>query len=399
MLWFRLADVALKATSFTFGTVLCIYLLGMAAGTVAGVPVARRVRDPLRVFLRCQAGILVWAGAAVVALARLPSVAPAVPDPARVLERAAAVQPRRGLERGHAHPLVCRGARVPLRRADVPHGDVVRRAAARGARRRADQRPQGRRAPGLQHRGVRGGDADRRPRRAGLVGDHGDAARADDRRPRLRGRDGAAPPAGLGHAWPSAARWSRWRVALPGAARAVAAAARRRWRRGHGRGGRDGHGGDDPRRRALEPVGERPHEQLAALRRLPHPARRRARGHARGAARGGDRRPRVGGHRVGRGLPPRDAAGSPSTRSARRRSRCSQRLARSPGAAGPAAVLPAGPAHHHRRGGRAQRPRPQRSPLRRDRDGRAVPEQPVLGQPLFASSSSGCAPAGCGPAA
>lgn len=79
MLWFRLTDVALKATSFTFGTVLCIYLLGMAAGTLAGVPVARRVRDPLRVFLRCQAGILVWAGAAVVALSRLPSRLPPFP--------------------------------------------------------------------------------------------------------------------------------------------------------------------------------------------------------------------------------------------------------------------------------------------------------------------------------
>lgn len=79
MLWFRVADVALKATSFTFGTVLCIYLLGMAAGTWAGVPVARRVRDPLRVFLRCQAGILVWAGAAVLALARMPTVVPPLP--------------------------------------------------------------------------------------------------------------------------------------------------------------------------------------------------------------------------------------------------------------------------------------------------------------------------------
>jgi spermidine synthase len=79
MLWFRLTDVALKATSFTFGTVLCIYLLGMAAGTLAGVPVARRVRDPLRVFLRCQAGILVWAGAAVVALSRMPSQVPPFP--------------------------------------------------------------------------------------------------------------------------------------------------------------------------------------------------------------------------------------------------------------------------------------------------------------------------------
>ena len=79
MLWFRLADVALKATSFTFGTVLCGYLVGMAAGTWAGVSVARRVRDPLRAFLRCQAGILVWAGAAVFALARLPSALPPFP--------------------------------------------------------------------------------------------------------------------------------------------------------------------------------------------------------------------------------------------------------------------------------------------------------------------------------
>ncbi len=79
MLWFRLADVALKATSFTFGTVLCVYLLGMAGGTLAGVPLARSVRDPLRVFLRCQAGILVWAGAAVLAVTRLPSGLPPLP--------------------------------------------------------------------------------------------------------------------------------------------------------------------------------------------------------------------------------------------------------------------------------------------------------------------------------
>jgi len=79
MLWFRLADVALKATSFTFGTVLCVYLVGMAAGTWAGVPMARRTVDPLRAFLRCQAAILAWAGAAVLLLARLPSGVPPLP--------------------------------------------------------------------------------------------------------------------------------------------------------------------------------------------------------------------------------------------------------------------------------------------------------------------------------
>jgi predicted membrane-bound spermidine synthase len=79
MLWFRIADVALKATSFTFGTVLAVYLLGMAAGTFAGVGIARRARDPLRGFLRCQAGILVWAGAAVLALAFAPPRVPPLP--------------------------------------------------------------------------------------------------------------------------------------------------------------------------------------------------------------------------------------------------------------------------------------------------------------------------------
>ena len=79
MLWFRITDVALKATSFTFGTVLCVYLLGMAAGTFAGVPLAPRIRDPLRAFLRCQAGILAWAAAAVVLLANLPAGVPPMP--------------------------------------------------------------------------------------------------------------------------------------------------------------------------------------------------------------------------------------------------------------------------------------------------------------------------------
>jgi spermidine synthase len=79
MLWFRITDVALKATSFTFGTVLCVYLLGMAAGTFAGVPLAPRIRDPLRAFLRCQAAILVWAAAAVALLAALPEGVPPMP--------------------------------------------------------------------------------------------------------------------------------------------------------------------------------------------------------------------------------------------------------------------------------------------------------------------------------
>ena len=38
ILWFRLIDVAVKSTAFTFGTVLAIYLLGSAVGCLAGAP-------------------------------------------------------------------------------------------------------------------------------------------------------------------------------------------------------------------------------------------------------------------------------------------------------------------------------------------------------------------------
>ena len=38
ILWFRLVDVAVKSTAFTFGTVLGIYLLGSAAGCLLAVP-------------------------------------------------------------------------------------------------------------------------------------------------------------------------------------------------------------------------------------------------------------------------------------------------------------------------------------------------------------------------
>jgi len=76
ILWFRLTEVAVKATAFTFGTVLAFYLAGLAAGTALGVALLSRLGRPLRVFLLCQCGLLLYAAAVTVALGFLPSRAP-----------------------------------------------------------------------------------------------------------------------------------------------------------------------------------------------------------------------------------------------------------------------------------------------------------------------------------
>ena len=64
IVWFRLLGVMLKSTAFTFGTLLGIYLAGLAAGTLLGIPVARLCRRPDRTFFALQAGVSVYAGAA-----------------------------------------------------------------------------------------------------------------------------------------------------------------------------------------------------------------------------------------------------------------------------------------------------------------------------------------------
>lgn len=72
ILWFRVVDVAVKSTAFTFGTVLFVYLLGYGAGSLAGAQRAPRVARPLRAFLLCQCALLAYAAAVVIALAWLP---------------------------------------------------------------------------------------------------------------------------------------------------------------------------------------------------------------------------------------------------------------------------------------------------------------------------------------
>jgi spermidine synthase len=76
VLWFRIVDVAVKASAFTFGTVLAIYLFGWGAGALAGAARADRVRRPLLVFLILQSVLLVYAGAAALLLARTEVTAP-----------------------------------------------------------------------------------------------------------------------------------------------------------------------------------------------------------------------------------------------------------------------------------------------------------------------------------
>jgi predicted membrane-bound spermidine synthase len=56
IVWFRLLGVMLKSTSFTFGTLLAVYLAGLASGSALGSLVAARIRRPASWFLLLQAG-------------------------------------------------------------------------------------------------------------------------------------------------------------------------------------------------------------------------------------------------------------------------------------------------------------------------------------------------------
>lgn len=78
LVWFRLLGVLIKATAFTFGTLLFIYLAGLSIGAVLGSVGARNVKRPARTFLLLQIASTTYAGALVVlllaAIAALPSM-------------------------------------------------------------------------------------------------------------------------------------------------------------------------------------------------------------------------------------------------------------------------------------------------------------------------------------
>jgi predicted membrane-bound spermidine synthase len=56
LVWFRLLGVMLKSTAFTFGTMLALYLLGLAVGAAIGSAAARLVPRPALGFCVLQAG-------------------------------------------------------------------------------------------------------------------------------------------------------------------------------------------------------------------------------------------------------------------------------------------------------------------------------------------------------
>lgn len=74
MTWFRVIDVTLKGTAFTFGTVLGLYLLGLALGAL--VPL--RPKDPMIAFAVCQAFVITWALGAILLVAFAPETWPGV---------------------------------------------------------------------------------------------------------------------------------------------------------------------------------------------------------------------------------------------------------------------------------------------------------------------------------
>ncbi len=76
VLWFRLLDVAVKSTAFTFGTMLAIYLLGIGAGSLLGARHSARFPRGLAAFLQIQCAIVGYAVLAVTLLARLPAATP-----------------------------------------------------------------------------------------------------------------------------------------------------------------------------------------------------------------------------------------------------------------------------------------------------------------------------------
>ncbi len=73
ILWFRIVDVGVKSSAFTFGTVLALYLLGCGAGALVGARFAPRLAQPLRAFLTCQCLVLLASAAAVIGFVHLPA--------------------------------------------------------------------------------------------------------------------------------------------------------------------------------------------------------------------------------------------------------------------------------------------------------------------------------------
>ena len=71
IIWFRLLGVMMKASAFTFGTLLTIFLTGLGAGAALGSRLLRNVRRPGLAFLLLQAFVGLYAGASIMAIVTL----------------------------------------------------------------------------------------------------------------------------------------------------------------------------------------------------------------------------------------------------------------------------------------------------------------------------------------
>ena len=78
IIWFRLIDVAAKGGAFTFGTLLFVYLVGLAAGSLVAARTVASFKRPLATFLLCQVGIVFMTVGAMELLVYLPAGVPGI---------------------------------------------------------------------------------------------------------------------------------------------------------------------------------------------------------------------------------------------------------------------------------------------------------------------------------
>ncbi|MBX3414516.1 MAG: fused MFS/spermidine synthase [Pirellulales bacterium] len=76
MVWFRLIDVGVKSTAFTFGTVLFIFLTGLSLGSFVGARFESRWQRPRQLFLIVQMLIAGYTALVVLTLVWLPTETP-----------------------------------------------------------------------------------------------------------------------------------------------------------------------------------------------------------------------------------------------------------------------------------------------------------------------------------
>lgn len=78
MVWFRVLDIAVRATAFTFGTLLAGYLLGNAIGAIGGRWLKEAGHGPLARFIACQCALLVLSALALGTVVWVPAYWPLV---------------------------------------------------------------------------------------------------------------------------------------------------------------------------------------------------------------------------------------------------------------------------------------------------------------------------------